>query len=112
MGTDLEDLVDCLRDGAAPTFGARSILVNHAGFLSEAKRALSRIRDSDTLSTVRLVVGLPGSGKTTVMRVVEEMAYASGFAVSYVVFDPRSGTLTNPEYLVPEILKRVRTREC
>jgi adenylate kinase len=110
MAHELEDLLDCLRDGTAPTFGARSILVDHDGFLSEVNRTLSRIRDSDTLSTVRLLVGLPGSGKTTVLKAVEELAFASDFAVSYVVFDPRSGTLSNPEYLVPEILKRVRTR--
>lgn len=112
-----ESIVDALRDGVVPPKNVLNLLVGHERFLAVVRRSLNRIAEDTSLAGTKLLVGAPGAGKSMLMAAIREIAFDERFAVSYVVVDARGDTLSDLEYFVAEVLKKLRTpeipeREC
>ena len=78
-----EDILMSLKNGNVPSKGVRNLCVGRDNEIEEFERLLEKIDDEDKAYT-KFLKGEFGAGKSFFLKVIEDMSYKKGFAVSWI----------------------------
>ena len=78
-----EDILMALKNGNVPSKGVRNLCVGRDNEIAEFERLLEKVDDEDKAYT-KFIKGEFGSGKSFFLKVIEDMSYKKGFAVSWI----------------------------
>lgn len=78
-----EDILMSLKNGNVPSKGVRNLCVGRDNELEEFERLLEKVDEEDKAYT-KFLKGEFGAGKSFFLKVIEDMSYKNGFAVSWI----------------------------
>ena len=78
-----EDILMALKNGNVPSKGVRELCVGRDNEIAEFERLLEKVDDEDKAYT-KFLKGEFGAGKSFFLKVIEDMSYKKGFAVSWI----------------------------
>lgn len=82
-----ESIIDSCRDGVAPKSGALFIAVGREQLFLDLRNDLKLVRNGS--SSLRIINGELGTGKSFLLRVIEEYAIEHDFATSFITLSNR-----------------------
>lgn len=106
-----EQVLRALEGGIVPPVGVQHLLVGRSAEVAEILRTLEFVAQGG--SDLRVWVGDFGSGKSFMLRTIEQLALAKGFACSTVDLTPSRrfyATDGKSRALYSEVIKRLKTR--
>jgi hypothetical protein len=110
---DPRGIVEKLRAGEVPQEALRWLITGHDDLVIEVVDQLTRIKEGKSPQSLRFFEGPPGSGKTSLLRLLRDVSEDQGFATCSLSVDSKSGQFSEKRWLVPAIFRdfRVRTSE-
>ena len=103
-------IVDALRFGTAPINGAALLVVGREQLIKIIRQDLDRA--SVGKSSLRILNGHIGMGKTLTLRILQDYAFRSGFAASFVTLTSRECPLYDMRAVYQHIVKGLRVNDC
>ncbi|HEC64996.1 MAG TPA: hypothetical protein ENI23_06875 [bacterium] len=101
-----ERIISSLRQGVVPTEGVLRFSVGREAILSLIQQDLNFVRNGN--SQLRLVDGIYGSGKTHILKVLQEYAYSRHFATSFITLTARECPMYDLSIVYEHIVKGIR----
>jgi energy-coupling factor transporter ATP-binding protein EcfA2 len=109
--TNEEVILDDLRKRQPVRFGVENFIVGHKSFLSEIDKILDNISTDAIGSDCRFIVGPSGSGKSSLIKAIKNLALSKKYVVCELSADMSSGIIRESNYFVEEIFKGLRTEQ-
>ena len=78
-----EDILMALKNGNVPSNGVRKLCIGRDNEIDEFERLLEKVDDEDKAYT-KFLKGEFGAGKSFFLKVIEDMVFKKGFAVSWI----------------------------
>jgi len=103
-------IVDALRFGTAPINGAALLAVGREQLIKIIHQDLDRA--STGKSSLRILNGHIGMGKTLTLRILQDYAFRLGFATSFVTLTSRECPLHDMGAVYQHIVKGLRVNDC
>jgi hypothetical protein len=103
-------IVDALRFGTAPINGAALLAVGREQLIKIIHQDLDRA--STGKSSLRILNGHIGMGKTLTLRILQDYAFRLGFATSFVTLTSRECPLYDMGAVYRHIVKGLRVNDC
>lgn len=101
-----ERIIFSLRQGVAPMEGVLRFSVGRESILKLIQQDLNFVRNGN--SRLRLVNGIYGSGKTHILKIIQEYAYVRNFATSFITLTARECPMYNLGLVYEYIVKGIR----
>ncbi len=101
-----ERIISSLRQGIAPTEGVLRFSVGRESILKLIQQDLNFVRNGN--SRLRLVNGIYGSGKTHILKILQEYAYSRHFATSFITLTARECPMYDLGVVYQHIVKGIR----
>jgi len=101
-----EQIIFSLRQGVAPMEGVLRFSVGRESILELIQQDLNFVRNGN--SRLRLVNGIYGSGKTHILKIIQEYAYINNFATSFITLTARECPMYNLGVVYKHIVKGIR----
>lgn len=101
-----EQIIFSLRQGVAPMEGVLRFSVGREPILKLIQQDLNFVRNGN--SRLRLVNGIYGSGKTHILKIIQEYAYIKNFATSFITLTARECPMYNLGVVYEHIVKGIR----
>lgn len=103
-------IMDALRFGTAPVHGAALLAVGREELIKIIRQDLDRA--STGKSSLIILNGHIGMGKTLTLRILQDYALRLGFATSFVTLTPRECPLYDMRSVYQHIVKGLRVNDC
>lgn len=103
-------IIDALRFGTAPMNGAALLVVDREQLTKIIRQDLSQA--SAGKSSLRILNGHIGMGKTLMLRILQDYAFRLGFATSFVTLSSRECPLYDMGAVYQHIVKGLRVNDC
>ena len=78
-----EDILMALKNGNVPSKGVRNLCIGRDNEIEEFERLLEKVDDEDK-AYAKFLKGEFGAGKSFFLKVIEDISYKNGFAVSWI----------------------------
>lgn len=101
-----KQIIFSLRQGVAPMEGVLRFSVGRESILKLIQQDLNFVRNGN--SRLRLVNGIYGSGKTHILKIIQEYAYMKNFATSFITLTARECPMYNLGVVYEHIVKGIR----
>ena len=101
-----ERIISSLRQGVVPTEGVLRFSVGRGTILRLIQQDLNFVRNGN--SRLRLVDGIYGSGKTHILKILQEYAYSRHFATSFITLTARECPMYDLSIVYEHIVKGIR----
>jgi len=101
-----KQIIFSLRQGVAPMEGVLRFSVGRESILKLIQQDLNFVRNGN--SRLRLVNGIYGSGKTHILKIIQEYAYKRNFATSFITLTARECPMHNLGLVYEHIVKGIR----
>ena len=99
-------IISSLRQGVAPTEGVLRFSVGRESILHLIKQDLNFVGNGN--SRLRFVNGIYGSGKTHILKILQEYAYSRNFAASFITLTARECPMYDLGIVYQHIVKGIR----
>lgn len=103
-------IIEALRFGVAPVDGASLLAVGRDELLGAVSRDLDSAYHGG--SSLRILNGKIGMGKTFILRMLQDSAFRLGFATSFVTLTSRECPLCDMRAVYQHIIKGLRVDKC
>jgi len=101
-----ERIISSLRQGVVPTKGVLRFSVGRESILKLIQQDLNLVRNGN--SRLRLLNGIYGSGKTHILKILQEYAYSRHFATSFITLTARECPMYDLSIVYEHIVKGIR----
>lgn len=103
-----EDILMALKNGNVPSKGVKNLCIGRDNEIDEFERLLEKVDDEDKAYT-KFLKGEFGAGKSFFLKVIEDISFKNGFAVSWITVS-KNVPIHKIEVVYRNIAKNLRVK--